>query len=947
MIRSPFTFVVVLVATLILPLVVAAQSEEEIDKWYERAEKFSRRGQWRRASNFYSKITSAEKEVDAETFAAYYLSLLGSGSYQNVDTFTAKMLSEKPNDRLWVMRRIDVLREVGRDDEALTLAMNFSKSVDSNDMEVLSVVGQIHLDHGRDGEAQKIFDDLIERAKKSIINSASDLTGLGTAYSFYPHGGKAAEEALVSAQKADKKYLPAYQQLGVVYGTIKVRPTDMNREYKDALEIRPRWAKFMAGQIRSCDLRLGQGENEKRALVAAILKSNPRYPEALYYLGMRELSDANWKKSEATFKKALATNPNHKLALSGLAALMFVTHKTTEWKSLENKILTLDPTYASLYRIIATGLSERRRWDESQSMMKKAVALDAKDSDLWDDLARYSLYIGDEGTGVEALKKAYDLATYNRVWRSNMMDVMKLLDKKYTTNKTEHFVIKLHEDDTELLKHVVPAFFERSWDEFVERYGFEPKVPVIIDAFRRQVDFSVRTMGTSGLGALGVSFGPTVMMFIPRNSQRPVNWASTAHHELAHVFTLQASRGRVPRWLTEGLSTWEEVRRNPSWGRNMEIQLHDAYHNNKILPVLKFDAAFYGPRIIFAYYQGGLASQFIEEKWGIQAIRKMLALYGDDKLTTEVIPEALGVSPQEFDTQFLTFVEKMLKPLKRMPTYDADTVRRAQAAIAADNDVQENQLKIAWGNFRAGKFIDADAALKPLVDANVEDDRITLLLAHRAYRGNRRDVAKKHYESLLAKGFEDYDMSIRMAAMLEKENKDGEAFELWKKAKKQNPWSIDPKRSPYIVLARRYRAEGKLNEWAKELSSYCALVDIAVEPRLELVEYYLAQERKDEAIKLLKQCIDVKTFDASLRQQLADIYLSEDRNEEGLVELECVLSLKPEAAKEFLARISMGRLLLKLDRRDDASYHLSRALELKPTDAEAMRLLKEAERDEK
>mgnify|MGYP000630559800 CR=1 FL=1 len=31
------------------------------------------------------------------------------------------------------------------------------------------------------------------------------------------------------------------------------------------------------------------------------------------------------------------------------------------------------------------------------------------------------------------------------------------------------------------------------------------------------------------------------------------NWQATLWHELAHVFTLQASKQRVPRWLTEGL----------------------------------------------------------------------------------------------------------------------------------------------------------------------------------------------------------------------------------------------------------------------------------------------------------------------------------------------------------------------------------------------------------
>jgi len=73
--------------------------------------------------------------------------------------------------------------------------------------------------------------------------------------------------------------------------------------------------------------------------------------------------------------------------------------------------------------------------------------------------------------------------------------------------------------------------------------------------YRRHADFSVRTVGLAGLGALGVSFGSTLAMDAP--SARPpgdFNWGSTAWHELTHAFTLGASGHRVPRWLSEGLS---------------------------------------------------------------------------------------------------------------------------------------------------------------------------------------------------------------------------------------------------------------------------------------------------------------------------------------------------------------------------------------------------------
>ena len=922
-----------------------AQTEEEIDHWYERADKFASRGQWRRAAKYYGKIFAVEPG-DEELGDAFFLSLLGCGRYPDALKIASQFHQKDPSQRSWLLRYHRVLRAMGRDRNALELLDGFLASGHADDMEMLSLKGRLLLEHGRDREAKQIFDALIERAKKEVIRSSRDLTALGRAFQFYRHGGDAAEEALASAQKADPRNLEAFYELARVYGKLKVRPTDMERELKDALELRPQWPRFLVGLIRACDLRLGQAEREKRALIVKVLRINPRHPEALYHQGMRRLSDAQWKRAEESFKKALATNPHHIPALSGLAALRFVTGEMAAWKELEKRVLALDPTCADLYRVVAEGLSERRRWDESQTFMKKAVALDPEDPDLWDLLARYSLYIGREQEGMEALRKAYDLATWNRVWRGNMMDVMKLLAKHYETVKSPHFVVKLHREDAPLLRNIVPPFFERSWSEFVERYGFKPRVPVIVDAFRRHQDFSVRTMGTTGLGALGVCFGPTVMMYIPRKTRRPINWASTAHHELAHVFTLQASRGRVPRWLTEGLSTWEEVRRNPSWGRNMEIQLHDALHNDKLLKVLEFDSAFYGPRIIFAYFQGGITCQFIEKRWGLKAIREMLSAYGRGQLTSEVIPQVLQLSPQEFDRAFRGFVQEMLQPLKRMPRYDDDTIRRAELALKKGEDKLENALKCAWGHFKAGRDLDAVAFLKILLDGGFQDDRIVLLQAHRAWRGGRKGRARELYQQLLDRGVENYEMTRRMAAWLESQGDDAGSLALWKKARNQNPWSIDPRRSPYMVLARRWKSMGKLEAWAGEMERFCALVDTAVEQRLELVEYYASLRKWSDAVRLLRECLDVKTFDGKLRFKLAEILLHQQQTQASLKELEAVLLLKPESDLEFKVRLTLGRLLLKLDRADDASYHLARAVELRPDHGEARRLLEKSEEDE-
>ena len=80
------------------------------------------------------------------------------------------------------------------------------------------------------------------------------------------------------------------------------------------------------------------------------------------------------------------------------------------------------------------------------------------------------------------------------------------------------------------------------------------------------------------IGALGACFGRVVTLDSPR--ARPpgkFNWEATLWHELAHVITLQMSKQRVPRWLTEGISVYEEQRARPEWGREMEVEFAEAH----------------------------------------------------------------------------------------------------------------------------------------------------------------------------------------------------------------------------------------------------------------------------------------------------------------------------------------------------------------------------------
>ena len=239
-----------------------------------------------------------------------------------------------------------------------------------------------------------------------------------------------------------------------------------------------------------------------------------------------------------------------------------------------------------------------------------------------------------------------------------------------------------------------------AYDTFAVRYGY---------ARRRRcgsrssahADFSVRTVGLAGLGALGVSFGSVLAMDAPSARKAgEFNWGSTAWHELAHAFTLGVTDHRVPRWFSEGISVFEERRGRPGWGQGPRWR--------SFLAALKPDTAAPGEpaqrRIRAAalsgggrprYYQASLSARWSWRR-GAAGDPAMLVGYRDGGTTDGVFRKALGASPEEFDEEFDAWLRQRLAkqveaigggeadgPFQREMTAGAAFLRAGQQAEAA------------------------------------------------------------------------------------------------------------------------------------------------------------------------------------------------------------------------------------------------------------------------
>ena len=247
----------------------------------------------------------------------------------------------------------------------------------------------------------------------------------------------------------------------------------------------------------------------------------------------------------------------------------------------------------------------------------------------------------------------YDLVTYNLL---QMLDSLDTLRPRSTLGPSSS---SCDPNEAPALRHYAVPMVKDAMAQMAARYGFEPQGPILVEIFSKHDDFAVRTLGLPGLlGALGASFGRVVTLDSPR--ARPpgsFNWQATLWHEMAHVFTMQLSKYRVPRWLTEGISVYEEGLRRPEWARDSELAFARAWADKKVLPLAELNSGFTRPDTIeLAYFQSSLVVSLIAARHGHPALTLMLRAYGDGADTEAALRKATGRGIADLQRDFDTML---------------------------------------------------------------------------------------------------------------------------------------------------------------------------------------------------------------------------------------------------------------------------------------------------
>lgn len=333
------------------------------------------------------------------------------------------------------------------------------------------------------------------------------------------------------------------------------------------------------------------------------------------------------------------------------------------------KSLAYNPAYGGIYAVPAHFYVITRRYREAIDLYQKAVEIEP------------GLAAAHEALGINLLRdnqvsrarRHLEIAHEEDPFSPQAVNTLRLLDSFDDFELINDpampepgvlpIVLRLHRDEAAVIAPYAIALTRDSIAEFTDRYGFELREPVIVEMYPDHEDFAVRTAGMPGIGILGATFGYVVAMDSP--SGRPpeqFQWGTTLWHEMAHVFTLEATHHLVPRWFSEGVSVLEEWRSGPTPGVRIPMSVYQAMSEDKFLPIAELDEGFIRPtyeeQVIVSYMQAGLICQYIDERFGAVKLREMLAGFRDGLLTAEVIPAVFDMPPAAFDERFDAFVRE-------------------------------------------------------------------------------------------------------------------------------------------------------------------------------------------------------------------------------------------------------------------------------------------------
>ena len=556
------------------------------------------------------------------TLREYY-----TGAYTEAEEYAERVLDAGLNDPNVTTALIRAELAQGKYDEAAETAVTAAETF-AEYFPIQVVAVEALLAGGKEREAKSVLDNLNELAKAAnpkTLNSI-ELVSLGKAALLL-----GAEPKMVLTQFFQKarKLDPENMGAHLAAAELAIDKADYALAAKILGEARKTIGPFPDILYLLARAYSPSDRQQAESLLALAFERNPRHLPSLLLQAEHLIDAEDYAGAREKLKVVFEINPNHPQGWAYEAAIAHIRDEVDPARTARARALAPWAKNPQVDFWIGQKVSQKRRFDEGSEYLRKALEMDPDHLGAKTLLGQNLLRLGDEQEGWKLIgevqeKDKYDVETYNLMLLHDELEAFELIE-------VDGFAVRMTPEQAAVFGPQVMALLERANKVLCPKYGYTPKRRVVVDFFPDQQDFAIRTLGIpGGLGIVGACFGNVIAMNSPGSpGAMGTNWESTLWHEFCHTVTLGATLNRIPRWLTEGISVYEERLRDPSCGTKMNPAFRRRLlEEDGLIPIEQLSAAltaFNDPDTInFAYFQASILVEYILETFGEGALRKVL-----------------------------------------------------------------------------------------------------------------------------------------------------------------------------------------------------------------------------------------------------------------------------------------------------------------------------------
>lgn len=843
-------------------------------------------GEWQLATEVLR--TLVEQQPDARLWTRLAVLEYRQGHYDAAQAAVDAALQLDKNAAAARVIQAHLLRETGQFDKAVAAylwCVRQYNRVQPKDAETLLALAEGSLEYARWKRVSNIFD--------FVVNTLCP-------------------EALKDDPHCWQAYALSGGLLLEKYNQVQAE-TELNR----GLAINPHSAQLLVllGRLALGDLKIEQAE----AFADRALGVNPRSPEALVLKADLRLAAGEVNAARESVTQALAVNPVDQRIRAREAVCCLLEDGVPPEAELLDLFLHLDaianleierpsrftqilvdvagrnPRPGDFLSIVGEALDGQRLYADAENFYRQAIVVMPQLAAPRANLAMLFMRTGRIDEAEQMLDEAFKLDPFH-VRVSNMRKVVNVLNR-YETASTEHFLIK-HDQADRLLAQLMARKLEGWYPELTERYGYEPpartpfELYAAADGQSAHEWFSARMVGLPWVQTIGASTGMIVAMASP-TQREPYNWARVVRHEFVHVLTLQKTNFQIPHWYTEALAVREEGDGLPE---DWQVLLLNRVPRGEIFTLATLNAGFQRPRDDddwqMAYCQSALYARYMLERFGADALTRLLDAFGTTRDTAAAIRQAFGVDLTDFEDGYLTFLARTVTELLSQRSPPRPRLDAAKAAYEADQNDLDAAGRYALALQRAEKF-DSARDLAEQVHAERPAQPDAALVLARVALAQRDD---EHAVALLAAALDESaphaDLLALLARLKLESKQTDEAARLYRIGTDRFPgenrfWNG-------LAVSLWETADGETLRPVLETIASRDTDNTAVRKRLAQIAQQAG--RFEDAARWGEDALCIDIEDVDVHRLLAESYESLDRHDAARDAWRALLLLQPDDA---------------------------------------------------